>query len=209
MTVASGQRRWRRARRGLLTLALIVALPFLAFGCTSSIAPPERPSDPTTVFLLGEAMHSGIVLPPNGRDDEFVEFGYGDWSWFALGNDAWYDAFATVLWPTAGALGRRTFGARDAATLRSAVYWAELSPVVVSAAKANALRERLQRQFDAGQANAVRRADLGFTFVPMDRSYWFADNCADAAADWFVELGCDVGWAPVRIALEVDDRARR
>ena len=182
---------------------LALALPGVVFGCTSGITPPPRPFDPTTVFLLSEAMHTGIVLPPSGPEEEYVEFGYGDWSWFALANDAWYDAFATVLWPTAGALGRRTFGARDAETLRRAAHWTELSPIIVSAEKARTLRVRLQSQFDAAARDAVRRADLGFTFVPFDRSYWLANNCADVAAEWFVEVGCDVGWAPLRLGLEV------
>jgi len=196
------RRRWRRA---LFVLALAVAsIP--VFGCTSTITPPASPATPTTVFLLSEAMHTGIVLPPLGPDDEFVEFGYGDWSWFALGNDAWYRVFPTVLWPTQGALGRRTFGARDERQLRAAAWWTTLSPLVVDAAKVRTLRTKLQARFDAGASNAVRRQDLGFDFVPSDDSYWFGFTCADAAAAWFRELDCEIGWTPIRGGLDVTVR---
>lgn len=155
------------------------------------------------MFLLREAMHNGLVLPPEAGGAEYVEFGFGDWSWFALGNDSWYHVFATVLWPTAGTLGRRTFAAHDEAELRARVPWAELSAVTVDGDRVRALRTTLQQQFDAAAEHAVRRPKLGWTFVPMDRSYWFANNCADVTAEWFEVLGCHVGWALVRVSLAV------
>jgi hypothetical protein len=194
----------RRRRRWIALAALVsVVLLGFAFGCTSTVTPPPLPADPSTVFLLREAMHTGLVLPPIDAADgaEYVEFGYGDWGWFALGNDQWYHVFATVLWPTQGGLGRRTFGARTEAELRARVTWAELSPLVVSATKANALRRRLQDRFDKGRGELVERRELGFQFVPGDESYWFPNNCADVAARWFEELDCRVGWTPIRAGL--------
>jgi len=194
------RRRWRRGLHFAAT-----ATPLFAWvGCTSTITPPANVVDPTTVFVLREAMHTGIALPPCAANEEFVEFGFGDWSWFALANDAWYHVFATVLWPTQGTLGRRTFGARTAAELRERVWWAELAPIVVERDKANALRARLQQEHDARIAEAVRREDLGWTFVPYDSSYWFPNTCADVAADWFRELDCSVGWVPIRAGLAAD-----
>lgn len=193
----------RRRRRRWLAVAVVAALLGTAFGCTSTITPPPAPTDPTTVFLLREAMHTGIVLPGDPGSDGYVEFGFGDWNWYALGNDAWYQVFPTVLWPTQGALGRRAFGTHAAAGLPAAAYWAEVQPLVVSSARAAALRQRLQNLFDAGAAQEVRRDDLRFRFVPFASSYWFPQNCADVAAAWFEELGCDVGLSPIRLGLTV------
>jgi hypothetical protein len=203
MTTTPDQR--RRRRRRVLAAVLLVALllPFVV-GCTSTVTPPATPADPVRVFLLQEAMHTGLVLPPaehSPGDAEYVEFGFGDWSWYALGHDAWYHAFATVLWPTQGGLGRRTFGARTAAELQLAVTWAKLSPIDVSATKAAALRRRLQAEFDAHVEAAVLRQDLGFRFVPVDQSYWLPHNCADAATDWLRELDCKVTGALLRTSL--------
>lgn len=193
----------RRRRRRIAALGLAGAAVFaFAGGCTSTITPPPDVQDPVTVFLLREAMHSGIVLPRAG-DGEYVEFGFGDWNWFALANDAWYHVFATVLWPTPGTLGRRTFGARTADDLRQRVHWAELQPVLVSRPKAAALVARLQQEHDARSKDAVTRPTLGWTFVPYDRSYWFPQTCADVAAEWFRELDCTVGWTPIRSGLTV------
>jgi hypothetical protein len=196
----SRRRRWRPAIAGLL---LAAAVTIAASGCTATITPPANVATPATVFLLREAMHTGIVLPPVAGDDQYVEFGYGDWSWFALGNDAWYDAFATVLWPTTGALGRRTFGARTPDELRRRVTWAELHELTVERDRATALREQLQAAFDAGAAAARPRPELGWIFVPDARSYWWANNCADVAAHWFEDVGCTLSWVPIRISLTV------
>lgn len=197
----TGARR-RRTRRQFATVAAI-AIVSGCHGCTSTVTPPANVVDPVEVFLLREAMHTGIVLPPSRPDDEFVEFGFGDWSWFALGNDEWYHVFATVLLPTQGTLGRRTFGARTADDLRARVTWAELAPVAVERTKAAALRARLELEHREHFVDAVRRPELGWTFVPWDHSYWFVVTCADMAADWFRELDCSVGWVPIRAGLAV------
>lgn len=152
------------------------------------------------MFLLREAMHTGLVLP-TADGGAFVEFGFGDWSWFALGNDQWYQAFATVLWPTAGTLGKRTFVAADEAQLRQRVAWADLSAVVVAGPAMRSLRTRLEEQWTSRRNAAVTRPELGWTFVPFERSYWLPQNCADVAAEWFVALGCEVSWLPVRTGL--------
>ena len=193
----------RRCRRRLLGAVLVIALLATFFGCSSTITPPTGITDPARVFLLREAMHTGIVLPPREASEEYVEFGFGDWSWFALGNEAWYRVFPTVLWPTQGTLGRRTFGAATPEALRARVTWAELQEVPVARDKAAALRTRLQQLHDSRGKEAVTRPSLGWTFVPYDRSYWFPQNCADVAAEWFRELDCSVGWLPIRMGLTV------
>ena len=95
----------------------------------------------------------------------------------------------------------------SAAEMAGAAPWAELQPVLVERQRANALHERLQQEFDAGRAQQVDRRELRFSFVPMPRSYWFPQNCADLAAEWLTELGCDVGWLPIRLGLAEIGRA--
>lgn len=190
-------------------MVVVWAVTFLAVGCTSTITPPVDPLDPVQVFVLSEAMHTGIVLPPDpgssGNSDQYVEFGFGDWSWYALANNSWYKAFSTMLWPTQGTLGRRTFGARTAEELRNRASWATLQPIMVSREKAALLRRRLQAEFDGARKLVSVRQDLNFKFVPTEYSYWLLHNCADLAVDWLQELDCDVWWCPVRYDLLVED----
>lgn len=199
--------RRRRRRRVALAVLLLWGLTFLMFGCTSTVYPPKAPEDPVEVFLLGDAMHTGVVLPPDplasGNPDQYVEFGFGDWGWYALGQDSWYHSFATMLWPTQATLSRRTFGASTAKELRQRAFWTELSVVLVDRQRANELRSSLQKQFDAARKHVVVNPSYGMKFVPIERSYWLPNNCADIAAQWFEALGCEVGWCPLRFSLAV------
>jgi len=185
-------------------VACLIAL--LLCGCTVTVTPPLNPDDPVEVFVLSEAMHTGVVLPPDpgasGHPDEYVEFGFGEFGWWALTEDSWYNAFSTVLWPTDGALGRRTFGAKNADSLRLRARWARLQPIMVSRKKASALRRQLQAEFDGARKRVVVRNEVGFKFVPSE-SYSLLNNCADVAARWLHALDCEVSWAPVRYDLEV------
>ncbi|MFT4516303.1 MAG: hypothetical protein ACI91B_005027 [Planctomycetota bacterium] len=201
------RKRWR-GRRALMGWATVWAVGFLSVGCTSTVMQPSDPLDPVEVFVLSEAMHTGIVLPPDpgssGNPDQYVEFGFGDWSWFALANNSWHNAFSTMLWPTQGTLGRRTFGARTANELRNRASWAKLQSVVVSREKAALLRRRLQAEFDGARKLVVVRQDFNFRFVPMDNSYVLLNNCVDLAVEWLQALDCEVWWCPVRCGLWVE-----
>lgn len=173
---------------------------WLVLGCTSTVTPPRDVVDPVTVLIIRDAMHRGLLLP-EGRG--YVEYGFGDWSWYANGADAWYNVFATVLWPTRATLSRRYHFADNAPALRQAMSWAEFDDLDVERKAAEQLREKLAARFAAGEGELVRRGELRIDFVPCEGSYWFPYNCADACADWLVELGCEVSWVPIRTDVAV------
>lgn len=186
-------------------LARILRLvPAIAGGCVSVVTPPPAPDRETTVFVLQEAMHLGLVLPlPEGG---YVEFGFGDYEWFALGNTAWYRVFPTVLWPTQGTLGRRPFPLAEA-QLPATLSWARLSPIPVDAARAELLRQRLEQEFAAAFPDGPPPPeDFRFTFARHADDYWLPYNCSDATAGWLRELGCAVAWVPLRRGLSVGSR---
>ena len=179
--------------------------------CSSVVKAPASVRDPVAVFVLEEALHTGLVLPPtpgaSGSPECYVEFGFGDWGFYALEDTGWWGSLAAVLWPTDAALARRRFDASTPDALRARAPWATLAPVVVERAAAAELRARLQERFDAGRRQVVVDRRFGFKFVPADASYWLPQNCADVVAEWLEELGCEVGWAPVRVGLYVAPRS--
>jgi hypothetical protein len=194
----------KRRRRRLLAMAVAsgCSLGLALVGCTSTVKAPSAVGQPATVLLIRDALHRGLLLPD---ESGYVEFGRGEWSWYALGKDSWYNVFATVLWPTRGTLSRREHRSRDAAGVRAAMPWAEFEEFVVDRDAAEILRARLAEEFAAGQAESIYQPHLRMTFVPTTSSYWFLDNCADAVANWFGELGCSVSWVPVRLDLRPGD----
>jgi hypothetical protein len=155
-----------------------------------------------TVFLLREDRHFGVVLPrPHGG---FVEFGYGDWDWYALGHDRWWHVFDTVLWPTTGALGRREIpgnGPPGQVLLAS-----RLDPIEVERRDAEALLADLEARFERGALAGPVRGVREMVFVPHERGFWCLHNCSDAAADWLRRLGCSVSRVPIRGGLALETR---
>lgn len=187
-----------RRRRVLLAVAA-TGLIGVTSGCTSTVKEPATVNDPVSVLVIREALHRGVVFP---RETDMVEFGFGDWAWYALEEDEWYDALPTVLWPTRATLSRRVIPATDAASARAAMPWLEFVELRVERDAAVRLRERLEVQFAAGAAELVQPAGRSMQFVPCEGSYWFGHNCADVAAQWLEELGCEVSWLPIRFDLE-------
>lgn len=182
------------ARLSLVAVALVA-------GCTATISPPHDPLEPTKVIVLAEAMHRGLLLP--SVEGGFVEYGFGDWDWYAMGDDAWYRVLPVLLWPTTGTVCRREHQGRDLLEVKERMPWVRLQELKVPTAKVLALRERLEQAFAAGETVSVWQAAYSMRFVPCARGYWWASNCTDQVADWLTELGCDVSWVPICIDLVV------
>lgn len=187
--------RWISA--GLLALLFIIL--FFSNACTSIVTPPDKVKDPVRVYLLQEARHKGLVLPDEAGG--FVEFGYGDWDWFAMMCNSWYHTFDTVLWPTRGCLGRRELANIDDRPFRRGV---DMEPVEVEAARVKTLLDDLNRRIEAQKETAVLNREYDFEFVHSDDGFWLFYNCNDSIADWMEALGCEVSWRPVRLGIRVE-----
>ncbi len=191
-----------RAARRAASIVLAVALPLGS--CTSLVFAPEHVEKPTTVYVLREALHVGIVAPdPVDAPTRYVEYGYGDWAWYALGQESWWRVFPTVLWSTQSTLCRRVWPAGDEQALARllAQRGCEVDAVQVESARVAEFARGMEQQFADGAE--ARRDELRMEFVKTDGSYWFGNTCADVAAEWCEQLGCDVGWVLIRGSLRV------
>jgi len=190
----------RRARVGLILAVLAV----LALGWTlrpSAITPPVDPTDPVTIRLLSTGRHSGLLLPCG--DGRVVEYDYGEWDWYALGKDEWWRAPATVLWPNAGTLGRRTVRAVDVEAMAESYGGARLAAISVERRDADRLRARLDAEFAAG-GDVLHNNPYDMDFVRHSHRFHLFHDCHDEVAEWLRELGCDVAPRAIRTGLRVD-----
>lgn len=191
----------RRVRRFSITCGLLL-LVFLALGgCTSTVQPPsDVGAHPVSVWLVRDARHRGLILP--SADGQLLEFGYGEYAWYAEMRDAWYRVFPAALWPTPGTLGVRRLGATRGEQLAAVLPGASVDELVVARDGVESLRQQLLDRFAAAGA-PLWNGIYGFDFVPDPAGYWCLFNCNDAVADWLVALGCRVSWVPIRLDLEV------
>ena len=191
-------RRWKRV---VLLLLLATIGLFAVAGCTSTIRPPASPEDPVATYLLMDDRHRGVWLPR--KEGGFVEYGYGDWDWYAKNHDSWYHVFDTVFWSTQGTLGRRFSSSRNGDELRRQFYWMKLHEIRVARTDMEALRTELANAFAKGADQQVYNARYRMSFVPSPDGYWLLHNCNDVVANWLAKLGCSVSWVPIRLDLAV------
>lgn len=178
----------------------------LLAGCTSVVAGPREPADPTTMFVLREALHVGLVLPDEHTPPRrYREYGYGEWEFYARGNNPWYRVLPALFAATPGTLSRREFVADGPARLRAVLPRAiELDAVVVARADVDRLRARLEAEFGEPHEPNIRYPQYDTHFIPDDRTFWLGHMCAEVATGWLRELGCTVTYAPFRARLEVE-----
>ena len=173
----------------------------LAAGCASTIRPPAHPLDPVSVGVIDYGYHASLVLPA-GKGTS-MEYAYGEWEWFARGNDGWWRVPAVLLWPRDGALGRRDWSSPE-----SVAALAEQAHVLlVERAASESLRARLERCFADRAASRVAGPGQLLDFVPDDGSFCLGHTCNGATAEWLRELDCRVSGLAVTARFEVESDA--
>lgn len=165
-----------------------------------SVRPPRAISDPVTVRLISAGRHSGLVLPVG--DGRAVEYGYGEWSWYALGKDDWWRAPATVLWPCAGTLGRRYWRESDLAAMGETHGFDHISSFTAERRDVLRLLAHLDADFAAG-GPPLHSEHYDMDFARYPERFWLAHDCHDETAEWLRELGCFVPPVPIRIGLSL------
>jgi len=147
------------------------------------------------VLVLDHGYHTSLVLSADaGR---VVRYAYGDWRYFAEGRQGLVNGLRALLWPTPGALGRRTLSAQP----QPKALEPEVPPIqhsycleVTQRAVAD-LRQRLDQRFAARHGRSLPAPRFGLTFVPDPRDYWLGHNSNHAVAGWLEELDVEVrGW---------------
>jgi hypothetical protein len=186
-------------RVGYFTVCAAVLLSSVS--CVSTVTPPPPPERPCTVVLARDARHIGLFLPRAGG--AYVEYGYGDWDWYAQMDDSWYDVLDTVLLPTQGTLARREVHADDVSALQRRMHWMEMWPIEVELSRAEALLAELDRQFACSAEPPFHNATYRMDFVRHEDSYWFAHNCYDQVSEWLRDLDCSVTPLPIRLGVTV------
>ena len=172
-------------------LAVLAGVLSLAAGCVNTIHPPADIEQPRKMYLLDLGRHTRLALGVDGG--EFVEYGYGEWKWYANLDDPWWRAPAALLWPTEGALGRREWrgGEAESRLLREYRNLVVLE-LPAEARKVEALAAELDRSFRRRHDRLVRNERYRLDFVPCDRPYWAFNNSNHAVKAWLEAAGHEV-----------------
>jgi len=183
-------------------------------GCMAVVIAPGAETfdgDPARVFLVDHGGHSSVLLPTD-HAGIMVEYAYGEWSWFAVGRKGVVPMFRALCLSTDGALGRRMVpGPFDCASLRAALAFVRIYPLVVCREAADRLRRSLDDAFFDALDTLVDDPERRKQFVRSDHAYTMLNNCNPMTAHWLRELGCEVrgpAWFSIWHVRDADDAER-
>jgi len=181
----------RVGKKRFIGVALVVGICLLLFGCTTTIIPPASPVRPTSVCIVDYGRHASLVLPEGNGS---VEYEYGEWKWFALGQDQSSRIVPTLFWPTQGTLGRRQLPYPPELKLLKSQKSSELVQAVycikVADEKAQAVREQLAARYNAGLKAEIFNQEYKMSFIKDPADYTIFHNCNHELAAWLRRLGC-------------------
>ncbi len=178
--------------RLLGTMALVLVLLVFPTGCTTTVVAPAKVQRPVTVYLLDHGITPSLVLPAKG--DRMVRYMYGDWEWYARGNQNAWRGFLALFVPTQGALGRDEFPAvKSADALRDAlaVGFDEVFEIEVERERAVALSRDIESQFNSAADTSILNEGNRARFAHHPQSYIYFANSNHMVAAWLRELGCE------------------
>jgi hypothetical protein len=192
---ALGHRPARTRTPGRLAATALAAV--LLGACSATIVPPSSPVEPVGVVVLDHGRHSSLVLPDAA--DGALRYSYGDWDYYVMRRTDLGTGVRALLRPTSAALGREALpvapeSERLPGLLKVPVV--ERLAIDVERARVTALRETLERRFEAAIDTKVYSPWFGLEFVRDPKPYTLDHNSNRMVADWLTALGCTIRGQP-------------
>jgi len=177
----------------------ILALAVIAlglWGCTTTIIPPPAEyvaQNPVHVHVADYGRHSSIMLPLDDEDDRMVEYGFGEWRFFALDEEGVGGVARALLVRSDGTLSRRyVTGPFVEERLRRELLFDHLHTIQVHRDDAIDLRRKLDEQYEEHIETEIYNERSRLYFVRVDEEYSFSNNCNPVLARWLEQLGCEI-----------------
>ncbi len=174
--------------------ALLIAL--LLSACTTRVIPPRTVADPVTVYLVESGWHATVCLPEG--DGHVSCWDYGEWAYFAKGQDSCLRAFPAAFWPTRATLARCRFlvgSAPDAAVQPLLERWLDGERswrFSVERARCERLQQELATLFVQAPDEPIQPTEHPTEFVTHPQSYHLFSTCNHMTKRWLRRLGCGI-----------------
>ena len=121
------------------------------------------------------------------------EFAWGDFDWFALGEQSIWSGFRALLFSNGSGYGIREY--RNQFTipeLKAANGARSIYSIEVENDKLEKLHQELLSRYKTKTARLVYYPNDSMVFAFSKEHYWFGYNCNHKTCDWLKSLGCEV-----------------
>lgn len=185
---------------------LIILVALIGGGCRPwRIIPPNQVESPTSVYLTRYASHTRLALPPESGHMG-VEYGFGDWHWYAREETGAMSGVRAALLPMDAAYSRREVLWSDSAeTLAIRLAGNHTERIEVESARVATLRQELEAKWDsldAAEEVVIPRRDT--VYRRTDENYHLANNSNQQTATWLEQLGCRIEGTPLKGEFRVE-----
>ena len=179
-----------RTGKSRLIFTLIVLLSVVT-GCGAVVTAPVQVQQPVKIYLVDYGKHSSLIFP-NGEKSMY-EFAWGDFDWFALGEQSIWSGFRALLFSNGSGFGIREY--RHITTLEELkkVNGARsILTIDVEGKKLDKLQSELMARYKPKESHLVYYPPDSMLFAFSREHYWFGYNCNHKTCDWLQTLGCEV-----------------
>jgi hypothetical protein len=173
-----------------LSLIFMAGLLCAAAGCQTTVHPPSTITQPTTVYLTDEVVHSSILMPAD--DGRYVEYAFGDWAYAALDRHDPFHTVRALFFSPQGALGRRFLSLNVSAhPMNPELKGISVHALILDRADVNELTRMLDARIDSAKSKA-ENPENHFLFATVAEHYSFFNNCNTLTKRSLRQLKCDV-----------------
>ncbi|MGY6530262.1 MAG: DUF2459 domain-containing protein [Cyanobacterium sp.] len=174
----------------ITTIFIFVQLIIVIFSPTI-IIPPTEPQKPATIYVVDYGFHSRLVLPD--RTEKLIQYAYGDWEYFALGNQDFLTTLKALFIPTQGTLKREKI---NNLTTLQAIIEAQprinLLEIQVAQEKMLKLRANLEHRFRQNIDSKITYNAGRIQFVKDNQDYTMFYNSNHQVVEWLETMECKV-----------------
>ena len=193
---------WCKSLGGLIAL---LALTVLISGCVGwRVVPPANLDAPASVYITRYGRHTRLALPMENHHHG-VEYGFGDWNWYALQDTNASSGLRALFLVTDSALSRRILLWQESAEAFQGESGGSLTlKVEVESSLAEALLAKLEERWQSlRHAEEVTHFNRDIVYRKTDEPYHVLNNSNAKAVEWLRELGCRVYGIPLDANFKV------
>jgi len=162
----------------------------LLSGCTWTVIPPEVEGPSETVYVSLYGRHTRLVLPEESGSDRYIEFGVGDWRYYALAQRHWTSGVRALLFSNQTALSRRRLRIKPGEAPRNSLHSDRAVAINVPADTVPLLMADLQAAWQDADGQTIERFDHRYRKVSRD--YGLINNSNRQTALWLKRLDCRI-----------------
>ncbi len=176
----------------MIRIATLFILVVMQHGCVWHVTPPAAPEEPQVVFISEYGRHTRVALPAEGRES-LIEYGFGDWRFYALEERGIVSGLRALFFSNASALSRRQLPwTTQAEAFQQIAGTVRSERILVERQRVDSLRERLELRWHALDTEMVVRDWENLTLAKVDDPYHLFHNSNHQTAAWLRELGVSV-----------------